>query len=147
MFALDRRARRARAVIGAGLALAGVGLVLTGAVSSPVNSVHLLAGTVATALGVLVLGLLRAIGMDRQQVRSMIRWEAAIMAAIGTTVGLGLGAFLGWAISRDLDLPATIPVAQLALFAAAALMVGVLAATLPARRAARVDMLRAIAAE
>jgi putative ABC transport system permease protein len=93
------------------------------------------------------LGLLRAIGMDRQQVRSMIRWEAVIMAAIGTTVGLSLGAFLGWAISRDLDLPATIPVAQLALFAAAALMVGVLAATLPARRAARVDLLRAIAAE
>ncbi|HEV8425307.1 MAG TPA: FtsX-like permease family protein [Actinomycetes bacterium] len=93
------------------------------------------------------LGLLRAIGMDRQQVRSMIRWEAVIMAAIGTTVGLGLGAFLGWAISRDLDLPAAIPVGQLALLAAAALMVGVLAATLPARRAARVDMLRAIAAE
>jgi len=93
------------------------------------------------------LGLLRAIGMDRQQVRSMIRWEAVIMAAIGTTVGLGLGAFLGWAISRDHDLPAAIPVGQLALLAAAALMVGVLAATLPARRAARVDMLRAIAAD
>jgi putative ABC transport system permease protein len=93
------------------------------------------------------LGLLRAIGMDRQQLRSMIRWEAVIITAIGTTIGLGLGAFLGWAISRDLDLPATIPAGQLALLAAAALMVGVLAATLPARRAARVDLLRAIAAE
>jgi putative ABC transport system permease protein len=54
---------------------------------------------------------------------------------------------LGWAIGRDLDLPGTIPAGQLALLAAAALMVGVLAATLPARRAARVDLLRAIAAE
>jgi putative ABC transport system permease protein len=92
------------------------------------------------------LGVLRAIGMDRQQVRSMIRWEAILLAAIGTTIGLTLGAFLGWAVSRDLDLTATIPAGQLALFAAA-IPVGVLAATLPARRAARVDMLRAIAAE
>jgi putative ABC transport system permease protein len=93
------------------------------------------------------LGLLRAIGMDREQVRSMIRWEAILLAAVGTTIGLALGAFLGWAVSRDLDLTATIPVGQLALFAAAAITVGVLAATLPARRAARVDLLRAIAAE
>jgi putative ABC transport system permease protein len=93
------------------------------------------------------LGLLRAIGMDRQQVRSMIRWEAILLVAAGTTIGLALGAFLGWAISRDLDLTATIPVGQLALFAAAAITVGGLAATLPTLRAARVDMLRAIAAD
>jgi putative ABC transport system permease protein len=85
--------------------------------------------------------------MDGQQVRSMIRWVAVLLAAIGTTAGLTLGAFLGWAVSRDLDLTATIPVGQLALFAAAAITVGVLAATLPARRAARVDMLRAIGAD
>src|SRR5512132_574797 len=93
------------------------------------------------------LGLLRAIGMDRQQVRSMIRWEAILFTAVGTTIGLALGAFLGWAISRDLDLTATVPVGRLALFAAAATTVGVLAATLPTLRAARVDVLRAIAAE
>jgi putative ABC transport system permease protein len=90
------------------------------------------------------LGLLRAIGMDRRQVRSMIRWEAVIIGAIGITIGLGVGAFLGWAIGRDLDLSATIPVGQLVLIAAAAT---VAAATLPARRAARVDIVRAVAVE
>jgi putative ABC transport system permease protein len=93
------------------------------------------------------LGLLRAIGMDRRQVRAMIRWEAVIIAAIGATIGLGLGAFIGWAVSRDLDLPATLPAGQLTLAAAAAITTGVLAATLPARRAAQVDVLRAIATE
>jgi putative ABC transport system permease protein len=93
------------------------------------------------------LGLLRAIGMDRRQVRAMIRWEAVMIAAIGATIGLGLGAFIGWAVSRDLDLPATLPAGQLTLAAAAAVTTGVLAATLPARRAAQVDVLRAIATE
>jgi putative ABC transport system permease protein len=93
------------------------------------------------------LGLLRAIGMDRRQVRSMIRWEAVIIGAIGITIGLGVGAFLGWAISRDLDLSATIPVGQLVLIAAAATVAAVAAATLPARRAARVDIVRAVAVE
>jgi putative ABC transport system permease protein len=93
------------------------------------------------------LGLLRAIGMDRRQVRSMIRWEAVLIGAIGITIGLGLGGFLGWAISRDLDLSATIPVGQLVLIAAAASVAAVAAATLPARRAARVDVVRAVALE
>jgi putative ABC transport system permease protein len=111
-----------------------------------------LAGVVNTlALSVLErareLGLLRAIGMDRRQVRSMIAWEAVIVAAIGTTVGVGLGAFLGWAVSLDLDLPPTIPAGRLVLAAAAATAVAVAAATLPARRAARVDPVRAVAAE
>jgi putative ABC transport system permease protein len=111
-----------------------------------------LAGVVNTlALSILErareLGLLRAIGMDRRQVRSMIAWEAVIVAAIGTTVGVGLGAFLGWAVSRDLDLPPTIPVGRLVLAAAAATAVAVAAATLPARRAARVDPVRAVVAE
>jgi putative ABC transport system permease protein len=85
-------------------------------------------------------GLLRAIGLDRRQVGSMIAWEAVIVAAIG----VGLGAFLGWAICRDLELPPTVPVGQLGLVAGAAT---VAAATLPARRAARVDPVRAVAAE
>jgi putative ABC transport system permease protein len=93
------------------------------------------------------LGLLRAIGMDRRQVRAMLRWEAVMIAAIGAAIGLGLGAFIGWAVSRDLDLPATLPAGQLTLAAAAAITTGVLAAALPARRAAQVDVLRAIASE
>jgi putative ABC transport system permease protein len=77
----------------------------------------------------------------------MVAWEAVIVAATGTTVGVGLGAFLGWAVSRDLDLPPTISVGRLVLVAAAATAVAVGAATLPARRAARVDPVRAVAAE
>jgi putative ABC transport system permease protein len=93
------------------------------------------------------LGLLRAVGMDRRQLGSMVAWEAAIVAATGTVVGLALGAFLGWAVSRDLDLPATVPLGRLALVGAAAIAAGVLAAALPARRAARVDLVRAVAAD
>jgi putative ABC transport system permease protein len=88
------------------------------------------------------LGLLRAIGMDRRQVGSMVAWEAVLVAAIGTGVGVGLGAFLGWAICRDLELPPTIPVARLVVLAAAATMLAV-AAALPAR----LDPVRAVAAE
>jgi putative ABC transport system permease protein len=93
------------------------------------------------------LGLLRAVGMDRQQVGAMIRWEAVLVAAIGTAIGLGLGVFLGWGVSRDLDLRVAVPLGQLAVFAAAAILASVLAASLPARRAARTDVLRAITAE
>jgi putative ABC transport system permease protein len=93
------------------------------------------------------LGLLRAIGMDRRQVGSMVAWEAVLVAAIGTGVGVGLGAFLGWAICRDLELPPTIPVARLVVLAATATMLAVAAAALPARRAARLDPVRAVAAE
>jgi putative ABC transport system permease protein len=108
---------------------------------------------IANTLGLSVLervrelGLLRAIGAERWQVSSMIRWEAVIVAAIGSAIGLGLGAFVGWAVSRDLDVHPTIPLGQLALAAVTATTVGVLAAVLPARRAGRVDLLRAIAAE
>jgi putative ABC transport system permease protein len=111
-----------------------------------------LAGVVNTlALSILErtreLGLLRVVGMDRRQVRSMVAWEAVIVAAVGAVLGVGLGAFLGWAVSLDLDLPPTIPVGQLVLVTAATTLVAVAAATLPARRAARLDPVRAVAAE
>jgi putative ABC transport system permease protein len=93
------------------------------------------------------IGLLRAVGMERKQVRSMIRWEAIIIAAIGAAVGIALGTFLGWATTVTLDLPVAVPVGQLAVFTAFAIVAGVLAAGLPARRAARTTVLRAIAAE
>jgi putative ABC transport system permease protein len=93
------------------------------------------------------LGLLRAVGMDHRQLRSMIAWEAAIVAAVGTVVGLALGGFLGWAVGRDLDLPAAVPAGRLTVVAVAAVAVGVLAGILPARRAARVDLIRAVAAD
>jgi putative ABC transport system permease protein len=94
------------------------------------------------------LGLLRAVGMDRRQVRSLIRWEAIIISGIAAVTGPVLGAFLGWATTLTLDLPVTVvPVAQLALFSVSAIAAGALAAAIPARRAARTPVLRALAAQ
>jgi putative ABC transport system permease protein len=94
------------------------------------------------------LGLLRVLGMQRHQVRAMLRWEAAIVAATGAAVGLALGALVGWATTRALDLSVTdVPAGQLAACAGGAVLVSMLVAAIPARRAARVDVLRALATE
>jgi putative ABC transport system permease protein len=97
------------------------------------------------------LGLLRAVGMDRRQVRVMIRWESVIIAVLGALLGLGVGTFFGWALVRALgDQGITefrFPFGQLALFVIFAGVAGILAAVLPGRRASRVDVLRALAAE
>ena len=95
------------------------------------------------------LGLLRAIGMTRGQLRAMVRWEAVIIALFGTCLGLGIGLFFGWAMVTAVPdqgaLP--VPVGQLAVGAVVAAIAGVLAAIGPARRAARLDVLAAIATE
>jgi putative ABC transport system permease protein len=97
------------------------------------------------------LGLLRAIGMRRGQLAQMIAAESAIIAAIGAALGialgLGLGAALAYAVTRAQQPTVTVPVAQLVLFAAAAVLAGVVASVAPARRAARLNMLTAIASE
>jgi putative ABC transport system permease protein len=97
------------------------------------------------------LGLLRAVGATRRQVRSMIRWEAVIIAVLGAVLGLALGVFFGWAMSRALASQGfgefSVPGGQLVLYVLLAGVAGILAAILPGRRAARVDVLRAIAAE
>ena len=94
------------------------------------------------------LGLLRVLGMQRRQVRAMLRWEAAIMAATGAVVGLALGTLVGWAATRSLDLSAThVPVGLLAACAGAAVVAAMLTAGPPARSAARVDVLRALATD
>jgi putative ABC transport system permease protein len=95
------------------------------------------------------LGLLRAIGQTRGQARTMLRWESAIMAVLGTAGGLVLGTFTGWALvsassSRTLDVFA-VPIAQLAVFLVVGAIAGVLAGIRPARRAARLNVLDAIA--
>jgi len=81
----------------------------------------------------------------------MVRWESVVVAAFGTVGGLGLGAFLGWALVRAADSDGTgafsIPPAQLAVVLLVGIAAGVLAGWRPARRAARLDVLRAIAAE
>jgi putative ABC transport system permease protein len=97
------------------------------------------------------LGLLRAVGATRRQLRSMIRWEAVIIAVLGAVLGLAVGVFFGWTIVRALRSQGitefTLPAGQLVVFVVAAGLAGILAAVLPGRRAARVDVLRAIATE
>lgn len=97
------------------------------------------------------IGLLRAVGMSRRQLRAMIRWESVIIAILGALLGIGVGVFFGWALQRALEpegiTELRIPVDQLGLYVVAAAAAGVLAAVLPARRAARLDVLQAIAYE
>jgi putative ABC transport system permease protein len=97
------------------------------------------------------LGLLRAVGATKRQLRSMIRWEAVIIAVLGAVLGLALGVFFGWAMSRALASQGfsefAVPPGQLVLYVVLAGLAGILAAILPGRRAARVDMLRAITTE
>ncbi|MFD9128487.1 ABC transporter permease [Kitasatospora sp. NPDC059571] len=97
------------------------------------------------------LGLLRAVGQTRGQLRSMVRWESVLVAAFGTVGGLGLGAFLGWALVRASDSAGTgsfaLPAARLAVVLLAGLVAGAVAGLRPAGRAARMDVLRAIAAD
>lgn len=94
------------------------------------------------------LGTLRAIGATRSQVRTAIRWEAVIIAGFGTLLGLMVGTGFGWAVVRALETEGirqmVIPVVPLAVIAALATTAGILAAVLPARRAARLDVLRAL---
>jgi putative ABC transport system permease protein len=94
------------------------------------------------------LGLLRAVGMSRRQVRATIRSEAVIIAMLGTSLGLGIGMFFGWAMVHALASQGittfVVPVSQLAVVVVIAALAGVTAAILPARRAAKLDVLAAI---
>jgi putative ABC transport system permease protein len=96
------------------------------------------------------LGLLRAVGMSRTQTRAMIRWEAVIVTLLGTLLGLILGVFFAWGTARAVPSEIEVfalPVGWLAITIAVAVAAGLLAAAVPARRASRVDVLRAIAIE
>jgi putative ABC transport system permease protein len=97
------------------------------------------------------IGLLRAVGMTRRQVRRMIRWEAVIVATFGALLGVGIGIVLGWAVVRalaDQGLGAfSIPVGQVILALVLAAVSGVIAAIWPARKASRMNILDAITTE
>ena len=97
------------------------------------------------------LGVLRAVGMTRAQLRSAIRWESVIIAIQGALLGLVIGVFIGWALVTALAgeglTTFSVPVISLTIVVVLAALVGVVAAVLPARRAARLDVLRAIASE
>ncbi|TDC47027.1 FtsX-like permease family protein [Actinomadura sp. KC345] len=92
------------------------------------------------------LGLLRAVGATRPQIRSMVRWESVIVALFGTGGGIGLGLFLGWGLGGALGNPFAPPPVQLVAIAVTGAVAGALAAVRPARRAARQAILSAISA-
>jgi putative ABC transport system permease protein len=97
------------------------------------------------------LGLLRAVGMTRRQTRRSVRWEAVIIALLGSVLGIAIGVFFGWSISvtiRNEGFTAfALPVTPLVVIALIAVIGAVIAAVRPAGRAARLDVLRAIATE
>ncbi len=96
------------------------------------------------------LGLLRAVGQSRSQLRSTVRWESVIISIFGTVGGVGLGTFLSWGVVRALSAQEDVgifrlPVTTLVIVLALAVVAGIVAAIRPARRAARLDILAAIA--
>ena len=96
------------------------------------------------------IGLLRAVGMTRKQTSRMVRGEALIVAIFGSLLGLAIGVVFGAAIVQALDsegISLTLPVGQLVAFLVLAGIFGVLAGWVPARRAAHLDVLRAVNTE
>jgi putative ABC transport system permease protein len=97
------------------------------------------------------LGLLRAVGMSRRQVRSSIRWESVIISLIGTLTGLVIGLIFGWALVRALEDDGItvfqVPWTQLVAVVLLSALAGMGAALYPAWRASRLDVLEAIATE
>jgi putative ABC transport system permease protein len=97
------------------------------------------------------IGLLRAVGMKRRQIRAMIRSESVILAIFGAVIGIVIGTGLGIALVSALHsqgfTDTVVPYSNLAIFLVLSALLGLLAASWPARRAARLDVLAAIAAD
>jgi putative ABC transport system permease protein len=97
------------------------------------------------------LGLLRAVGMTRSQLRSSIRWESVLIALQGTALGLLVGIFFGWSLVRALSNKGidqlSIPPLQIIAIVVIAALAGVLAAVAPSRRAAKLDVLKAVVSD
>jgi putative ABC transport system permease protein len=97
------------------------------------------------------LGLMRAVGMTRKQVRSLVRWEAVIIALLGAFLGIVIGVLFGWALVTALKDQGTTEFSaapgQLVVYFVLAAIFGVLAAIWPARRASKLDVLEAISTD
>jgi putative ABC transport system permease protein len=96
------------------------------------------------------IGMLRAIGTSRTQVRWIVRWESVITAIIGAGLGLILGVVLAALVTvglRDQGIEFTLPIGQLVIWLIFAFVLGIVAAAWPARRAARLDVLQAVSYE
>ncbi len=97
------------------------------------------------------LGLVRAVGMSRRQLRRMVRFEAALVATFGAVLGVGIGLLFGFGVVQGLPdsfaSAVSVPVGSILTLVAVAAAAGVVAAWLPARRAGRLDILDAIAAQ
>jgi putative ABC transport system permease protein len=134
---IDQLVMMIYALLGLALVIAVLGIVNT-LVLSVIERTH-------------EVGLLRAIGVSRRQLRWMITLESVVISMLGATLGVVLGVGFGVALMyalRDQGLEViSVPYAQLGLFLVLAMVIGVLAAVFPARRAARLDVLRAIATE
>src|SRR5690606_20416945 len=92
--------------------------------------------------------LLRALGLTRAQLRGTLSLEALVLGVVGALVGVALGIVFGWAVvkTQASNVPLEVPVGQILLLIAGSGVAGVLAAVLPARRAARASVVGAIAA-
>ena len=97
------------------------------------------------------IGLLRAVGMRRRQVRAMVRSESVILAVFGAIIGIVIGTGMGVALVASLKqqgiTDTVVPVADLVIFLVLSALLGLVAASWPARRAAKLDVLAAIATE
>jgi len=97
------------------------------------------------------LGVMRAVGMTRHQLRAMIRWESVIIALQGTVLGLLIGVFFGWtqvlAMKSQGITEFSVPVLSLVIVVVLAALAGAVAAIWPSRRAAKLNILRAIVTE
>ena len=93
------------------------------------------------------IGLLRAIGASRRQIRRSVRYESVITSVIGGVLGIVVGVAFAYVVTTRLGgigISFSVPVVQLVVFLVVSIVVGVIAAILPARRAARIDILEAI---
>jgi putative ABC transport system permease protein len=119
-----------------------IGIALSGIANTMSLSVH---------ERVRELGVLRAVGMTRGQLRSSVRWEAVVIAVFGAVGGLGLGIFLGWALVKGAGKGGfttfQLPIGSLLLLLVAAGVAGIVSGTWAAIKAARLNVLQAIATE